>query len=129
MKLFTTTSPLRITYDSEADALSFEFVPSSTSARTVEVRPDVFLDLDRQGALDDRIDGRVDDRHAAAAEFALDPVLAYVLWWHADQAAADAAAVVDAAAVWLTGRVTRKRVPTPTTDSTSSLPPWLSTIR
>jgi len=42
---------IRLTYDEQADALSFAITPSAKSTRTLELTPDVFVDIDRLGAV------------------------------------------------------------------------------
>lgn len=39
------------TYDEDADALAFTLIPTGRTSRTIEVRPDLFVDLDASGAV------------------------------------------------------------------------------
>ncbi|HXH05349.1 MAG TPA: DUF2283 domain-containing protein [Vicinamibacterales bacterium] len=46
-----TPIPLRATYDQDVDALTIDFVPAGRTARTIEVRPGLYIDVDRSGAI------------------------------------------------------------------------------
>ena len=44
-------STVHATYDEEADALAFELISTGKAARTYEIRPDLYVDIDRSGAI------------------------------------------------------------------------------
>jgi excisionase family DNA binding protein len=46
-----TSAPVQATYDQDVDALTFNLISTGKTAKTIEVRPDVYIDLDTSGAI------------------------------------------------------------------------------
>jgi excisionase family DNA binding protein len=45
------STPIKATYDEDVDALAFNLIPTGKTAKTIEIRPDLYIDLDSSGAI------------------------------------------------------------------------------
>jgi excisionase family DNA binding protein len=47
----TSPTPVQATYDEDVDALAFNLIPTGKTAKTIEVMPGLYVDIDTSGAI------------------------------------------------------------------------------